>query len=145
MSVKKFICIIISLVMLSVLMFTLTVSAAADPSVSPYWHGTMSEVFVFSVNDQNTGYITTSINGDLSVTKIEATTQLFIFINNGLVKYGSSNYHVVDKNYLSVVDTYTNLPAGRYSATLSATVYSPNGNDYITDTNSGVAKDNGAN
>ena len=132
MSIKRTICLVLSIVIVTVSTLTMTVNANIKPPANTQWYGTSSVHFSLS-KDSGTTYITTCIAGDSTVTKIEATTQLYIIGAHGaLIKIGNSNYHCVDSFNLDVADKYYNLADGRYYATLSATVHCPSGTDNIS-------------
>lgn len=133
MRMKRTLYLVLSIIFISCSLFALTVSAAARPPVaSPQWNCTTSVYFDLNITDDRTGYISTGIQGDPGTT-ITATTQLYYLNENNVwLPYGSANKHVSNSFQLAATDTYTDLPAGKYKATLSGHVYGSGTSDYIT-------------
>lgn len=130
MSVKRTLCLVLSVLLLINFVLTVSVSAAKDPGVSPLWNCTSSVYFRLDIFD-STAYISTDIYGNSSVNNITVSIQMYHRILGIWFKYGDPITHTVNGSILSVDDVIPNLSGGTYKAELTGTVTSPTTSDSL--------------
>ena len=132
MSVKRTLCLVLSVILLFSFSLAINVSAAREPEIGLQWNCTSSVSYDLSF-EGSTAYVYVNIVGSSAVNRISTTVQLYRQRDNGTWEaIGDPITHLVYKSFIHVLDTVPDLPSGNYQAVLMATVSTPTIDDHLS-------------
>lgn len=133
MTIKRTLCIVLSVLLFVNFALTLCVSANREPEISPLWNCTNFVSFRLNIIGK-TAYIDTDITASTEDATIQVVIQLYYEYEPGKwTTEGMPGITHTVKEHIAITDKVPDLKKGNYKAVMMAYVSNSNGYDYIGD------------